>query len=115
MQRVDLDYGDTRMPVELPDSATVVRYKKTYDDPPAVDPYEATRTALSHPLGMPRLRDLAGPGKKVVIGFPDRVKGGVHKDSHRRVAIPMIVEELLAGGCNLEDITLLCAMGLHRM
>ena len=102
------------MPVNLPDGATVVRYKETYDDPPAVDPYEATREALSHPVGLPPLRELAGPGKKVVIGFPDRVKGGAHPDSHRRVAIPMIVEELLAGGCKLEDITLLCAMGLHR-
>lgn len=115
MQRVELDYGDSKMPVELPDTANVVRYKKTYDDPPAVDPYKAIRTALDNPVGLPPLRKLAGPGKKAVIGFPDRVKGGAHPDSHRRVAIPMIVEDLLAGGCKLEDITLVCAMGLHRM
>ena len=80
----------------------------------AVDELAATRKALAAPLGTPPLRDLAGPGKKVVIGFPDRVKGGAHPASHRRVAIPLIVEELLAGGTRLEDITLLCAMGLHR-
>jgi len=114
MKRVDLDYGDTRMPVELPDSATVVRYKETYHDPPTVDPHQAAREALANPVGMPRLREMAGPGKKAVIGFPDRVKGGTHVTSHRRVAIPLIVEELLAGGCRIEDITLLCAMGLHR-
>jgi nickel-dependent lactate racemase len=114
MQEVLLDYGDGRMRVELPDTAVVVRYGKTYTDPPGVDPVEATRKALEKPLGMPRLKELGGPGKKVVIGFPDRVKGGVHPGSHRRVAIPLIVEELLAGGTRLENITLLCAMGLHR-
>ncbi len=114
MQEVMLDYGDSRMRVELPDTAVVVRYGKTYTDPPEVDPVQATRKALAQPLGAPPLRELGGPGKKVVIGFPDRVKGGFQEKSHRRVAIPLIVEELLAGGTRLENITLLCAMGLHR-
>lgn len=114
MKRVDLDYGDTQMPVELPESSYVLRYKESYDDPPAVDPYEETRKALERPLGFEPLRKLSGPQKRIVIGFPDRVKGGFHKESHRRVAIPLIIEELLAGGAKLENITLLCAMGLHR-
>jgi nickel-dependent lactate racemase len=114
MKEVLLDYGDTRMRVELPDSATVVRYGETYTDPPEVDPVEATRKALDKPLGFPPLRELGGPKKKVVIGFPDRVKGGVHKNCHRRVAIPMIVEDLLKAGTKMENITLLCAAGLHR-
>ncbi len=114
MQEVLLDYGDGHMRVELPDSAVVVRYGKTYTDPPEVDPAEATRKALEKPLGMPPLRELAGPGKKVVIGFPDRVKGGAQKNSHRKTAIPIIVEELLKAGTRMEDITLLCCMGLHR-
>jgi nickel-dependent lactate racemase len=64
---------------------------------------------------MPSLKDLAKPGDKVVIAFPDRVKGGAHPKAHRRVCIPMIVEDLLAAGVGMEDTTLLCAMGLHRM
>jgi nickel-dependent lactate racemase len=115
MQEVALDYGDGRMRVELPDSATVVRYGTTYTDPPAVDPVAATRRALENPLGFPPLRELGGPDKRVVIGFPDRVKGGAQPGCHRRVAIPLVVEELLKGGARLENITLVCAMGLHRM
>jgi hypothetical protein len=111
---VVLDYGDGHMPVDLPDSAEVVRYGETYADPPAVDPYDATRAALEHPVGFPPLRELGGPGKKVVIGFPDRIKGGAQKESHRKVAIPLIVEELLRSGTRIEDITLLCCVGLHR-
>ncbi|SKA39367.1 lactate racemase domain-containing protein [Consotaella salsifontis] len=114
MQDVLLDYGDSRMKVELPDTATVVRFGQSYQDPPAVDPVEATRNALRNPLGTPPLREMGGPNKKVVIGFPDRVKGGSQKNSHRKTAIPLIIEELLAGGTKLENITLLCCMGLHR-
>src|SRR5512141_1463651 len=98
MQEVLLDYGDSRMRVELPDSAVVVRYGKTYTDPPEIDPFEATRNALENPLGFPPRRELAGPHKKVVIGFPDRVKGGAHPRCHRRVALPLILETLLQGG-----------------
>jgi hypothetical protein len=75
MQEVLLDYGDTHMEVQLPDSATVVRYGHTYTDPPKVNPREATRKALENPLGFPPLLELGGPSKKVVIGFLDRVKG----------------------------------------
>lgn len=114
MQEVLLDFGDGRMRVELPDTAVVVRYGRTYTDPPGVDPAEAVRRALAEPHGFPPLRDLAGPNKKFVIAFPDRVKGGFHPQAHRRVVIPILVEELLKGGAKLENITLLCAMGLHR-
>jgi nickel-dependent lactate racemase len=114
MQEVLLDYGDGKMRVELPDSATVVRYGQTYQDLPGIDNRQATKDALAKPLGFPPLRELGGPDKKVVIGFPDRVKGGAAPNCHRRVAIPLIVEELLTGGTRLENITLLCGMGLHR-
>jgi hypothetical protein len=114
MKAIELDYGEDRMPVELPDSAVVVRYGETYTDPPVVNPLTTTRAALDAPLGMPPLRELAGPGKTAAIVFPDRVKGGAHPEAHRRVAIPMILDDLLAGGCRLEDIRLICAQGLHR-
>jgi hypothetical protein len=114
MQKVLLDYGDTHMPIELSDSATIVRYGETYQDPPDVDPYEATRKALQKPLNFKPLRELGGPDKKIVIGFPDRVKGGAHSTCHRRISIPIIVDELIKGGSRLENIKLLCCMGLHR-
>ena len=115
MKSVQLDYGDSFMTVDLPDTATVVEYGKTYTDPSGIDAREAVISALKHPHGMPPLRELGGPDKKVVIGFPDRVKGGAHPRAHRKVAIPLIVEELLKAGTKLENISLLCCIGLHRM
>jgi len=114
MQEVVLDYGDGMMPVSVPDHAVVVRYGQTFTDPPEVDPFEATRYALQNPLGMKPLRELAKAGDKVVIAFPDRVKGGAHPRAHRRVAIPLIGEILRGAGVAPEDIVLLCAVGLHR-
>ncbi|MDI6870147.1 MAG: lactate racemase domain-containing protein [Bacillota bacterium] len=114
MKTVLLEYGDGHLPIEVPDHATVLTPADMNQDPPAVDPYEATRQAIRNPLGMVPLKELAKPGMKVVISFPDRVKGGAHATAHRRVSIPIIVEELLAAGVREKDITLLCAIGLHR-
>ncbi len=114
MQSVQLDYGDSQMEIFLPNSATVFRYGNEHKTLPSIDSREATRKALNNPHGFPPLSELGGNGKKVVIGFPDRVKGGSHSEAHRRVAIPMIIEELQKGGTELEDITLLCCIGLHR-
>ena len=38
MQEIDLDYGLSKLSIELPDSAIIVRYGQTYQDPPTIDP-----------------------------------------------------------------------------
>ena len=112
---VRLEYGDTFMEVELPDSARVVRAGETFTDPePLADPVAATRQALDNPLGSPPIGKLVGPGDTVAIAFPDRVKGGMHATAHRRGTIPLLLEQLAAAGVADEDITLVCAIGLHR-
>ena len=85
MQEIDLDYGLSKLSIELPDSAIVVRYGQTYQDPPTIDPVIATKKALQEPLGISPLKDLAGQGKTAAIVFPDRVKGGAHSLAHRKV------------------------------
>lgn len=114
MKEVLLEYGDDHMAAAVPDDALVVRYGETYTDPPTVDAAEATRQALAQPRGLPPLRDLVRRGSRVAIAFPDRVKGGVHAGSHRKVALPVILEALADAGVRTEDITLVCAIGLHR-
>ncbi len=110
-----LEYGDSLMEVEVPDHAVVVAPGSLYQEPvPTENPVDLTRRALAEPLGTPRLRALVGPGAKVVIAFPDRVKGGAHGTAHRRITIPLILEELQEAGVREGDITLLCAVGLHR-
>lgn len=113
--RVSFEYGQGFMDAELPDSTEVFVPGETLPDPPALsDPVAATREALGHPLGMEPLSKLAGRGKKVVIVFPDKVKGGFQDSSHRKVAIPLIIEQCLAAGTEKSDILLVCSNGLHR-
>lgn len=114
MQEVLVEYGDAKMPIEVPDTAIIFQVGRDNVDPPEVDPYEATRQALANPLGMPPFSQMVKNGSKVVIAFPDRVKGGAHALAHRRVCIPIIVEELKKAGVEDKDIKLICAMGLHR-
>lgn len=115
MQDVRLEYGDSSMDVEVPDDAIVVGRGDAFTEPPPVhDPVEATRRALAEPLGSEPIRKQVGPGAKVTIAFPDRVKGGSHETAHRRVAIRLILEELDAAGVDPRDIHLVCAIGLHR-
>lgn len=115
MKQVSIEYGDSYMDIDVPDNTTIVSPGETFDEPsPVEDPVETTRRALAEPLGSPPVGELVGSGDKVVIAFPDRVKGGFHATSHRQVAIPLLVEELTAAGVDEEDIKLVCAIGLHR-
>jgi len=115
MQKVSLEYGDGHVTAELPDSATVVRSGQAHDEPPALaDPVAATREAIRNPLGCAPLGDQVGPGSTVTIAFPDRVKGGTHATAHRKVALAALLDELEHAGVRLADVTLVCAIGLHR-
>jgi lactate racemase len=114
MKNCKIEYGDTMMEIEVPDSAIIMNPEDLRHDPPTVDPYKAIQEALENPLDMPPLKEIASPGKKAIILCPDRVKGGAHKEAHRKVCIPKIVKELEKGGVKKEDITLMICSGLHR-
>ena len=72
------------------------------------------RRSILNPVGTDPISKLVKGGSKVTIVFPDKVKGGFQKTSHRKVAIPMILEECLKAGVRKEDILLVCSNGLHR-
>lgn len=113
--RVDVEYGDGTLPIEVPDGSAIVRAGDLYQEPPPLeDPVAATLEALRNPRGSKPLHQLANASSRVVIGFPDRVKGGFHATSHRRVTIPLILDELERAGVKPENITLVCGIGLHR-
>ncbi len=115
MKTVEFEYGQGTMTAELPDSADIFVPGETVPDPPALeDPLAATRESILNPIGMDPIAKLADRGSKVVIVFPDKVKGGFQKSSHRKVSIPMLIDECLKAGVSREDIRLICSNGLHR-
>lgn len=112
---VDIEYGDSKMRIEVPDGTPVIRPGDAFEEPsPTTDPIELTREALKNPRGSKPIHELVNSRSRVTIGFPDRVKGGFHATAHRRVAIPLILEQLERAGVKDSNIKLVCGMGLHR-
>ena len=79
------------------------------------DSYDAGKTeaelvcdALAHPIGTPRLRELAKGKHTVVIVTSDHTRAVPSK-----LTLPILLEEIRAGSPDA-DITILIATGLHR-
>jgi hypothetical protein len=115
--KLSFEYGHGLVEASLPDNTDVFIPGETVPDPPCISESEVaakTLESLRNPLGMEPLSKTAKKGAKCVIVFPDRVKGGEHATSHRKVSIPLIIKELYAAGLEKKDILLICSTGLHR-
>lgn len=114
--KFEFEYGTGVMACDLPDSTDVFIPGETIPDPPYLsdeDIYSQTLESVRNPIGMPSLRELAHPGSTVAIIVPDIVKGGLQPTAHRKVAIKLIVEELISCGVGRKDIQLVFSNGLH--
>lgn len=115
MKKLSFEYGQGLMEATLPESTEVFVPGETVKDPPYLkDPEQATRESILNPIGIPPISEQVRSGSKVTIIFPDRVKGGFQHNSHRKTAIPIIIEECLKAGVEKKDIKLICSNGLHR-
>ncbi len=113
--KIAFEYGEGFMRADIPDNADVFIPGETVPDPPRLaDPYEDTKKSILNPVGLPPISKLVSEGSKAAIIFPDKVKGGFQDTSHRRIAVPIIIDECLKAGVNKQDITLICSNGLHR-
>jgi nickel-dependent lactate racemase len=108
-----LFFGDTSIKVSLPDRTRLVggdgggpRLE------PVPDQEAAVRAALAEPLGLPRVGRLVRPGARVLIAFDD--PSAPSYGPIRRLAIEAILEELAEAGVSEENVSLVCANGLHR-
>ncbi len=110
--RKQLPFGDSSIGVELPDRSRSAGGGWTVSLDPVADPEAAVRTALAHPLGMPRIRELVRPGARVLIAFDDPTAPSY--GPIRRLAIEAILDELAEAGVSERDVTLICANALHR-
>ena len=77
--------------------------------PPGRGPAPFDLVADLAQVGSTRLADLARPGQRVVIAFTDATRA-----CPDRLLVGWLAAELAALGVARDDITLLCATGLHR-
>ncbi len=109
MPRIRFPYGKTTVSLDLPEerwAGTLVSAMHEYVPPRS--PAELVAEALEHPVGSPRLRELAAGKKKVVIIASDHTRPVPSK-----VLIPPMLAEIRRGNPEAE-ITILIATGCHR-
>ncbi len=81
------------------------------DKPPipgVPDPVLEIRRALDHPIGSPKLEDLARPGMEVVLLFDD-----LQRPTPAHLALPEFMDRLNRAGIPDGRITGICAIGTH--
>lgn len=81
------------------------------DKPPisgVADPTQEIRRALDHPIGSPRIEELAHPGMEVTLLFDD-----LQRPTPAHLALPEVMDRLNRAGVPDERITGICAVGTH--
>jgi nickel-dependent lactate racemase len=74
------------------------------------DPIQEIKRALDHPIGSPRIEELARPGMEVVLLFDD-----LERPTPAHLVLPEMMNRLNRAGIPDERITAICALGTHRI
>ena len=108
MKRYPIPCGKRKIELEIPDRVPV-QYVETRKMAILPDVKKAVEEALSHPIGTPRLREMVRPGQKVALVVTD-----ISRKLPEEIILPLLLQELLAGGIAKTDITAVVATGTHR-
>ena len=105
---LELPFGHSRISLELP-SSNLQSVLMPRDGASAREENALLRQALAHPIGTPRLRDLARPEQKVVI-----ITSDLTRPCPSDRLLPPLIQELAAAGVPDANILIVVALGLHR-
>ena len=109
MARFELPYGKGSVVLEMEyDRIAGVLRSGIHGYVPPLDPPALVRESIEHPIGSPRLRELAAGKRRVVVIASDHTR-----PVPSRYIIPLMLEEIRAGNPEA-DVTILVATGLHR-
>ncbi len=100
-------YGNTTLEIELPDNWDVEICPMRGADRRTLS-IDEIENAILHPIDSPPIKELAGNRKTAVIIFDD-----ITRPTRVSEIAPIVVEELIAGGIDEEDISFVCALGTH--
>lgn len=100
-------YGREELELSLPESWQVETLAMAGHDNPALSA-GAIEAAVTKPIGMAPLRDLAKGKREVAIIFDDMTRATRTSD-----ILPAVLGELAAAGIKDEQIRCICALGMH--
>lgn len=101
-------FGNGFQEVEVPEK-NLIGELHANPVPPGLPEAEEVARALREPIGTPRLRDIVHPGEKIAV-----ITSDVTRPMPTAKVMPLLLDELYAGGVKPEDITLVFALGSHR-
>ncbi len=105
--------GDDLISIDLPRRTRVIQAPPPL---PGLPDYEGeVRRAIRNPAGAPPLREQVDPSCTVTVAFDDHSLPlpPMQRDIRGR-AISVVLDELFSAGVPSANITLVCAVGLHR-
>ena len=109
MKTIQLPYGKGKVALDVDEGHLVgVLRPSIHEYRPAKGAVELVREALEHPIGSPRLRELAAGKRRITVIASDHTR-----PVPSRVIMPQMLAEIRAGSPDAE-ITILVATGLHR-
>jgi nickel-dependent lactate racemase len=88
-----INYGQERIAFTLPKQWHLISAEDKPPVPGVKDPIREIRRALDHPIGSPRIEELARPGMEVVILFDD-----LQRPTPAHLALPEVLNRLNKAG-----------------
>lgn len=104
-----LGYGAATQAVEVPEQNVIGCLEPNIIENISSQEYEIIISALRNPTGTPRLKDIIKPNEKIAI-----VTSDITRPMPTYKVMPLLLDELYAGGASPDDITLVFATGIHR-
>ncbi|MFH1123148.1 MAG: nickel-dependent lactate racemase [Pseudomonadota bacterium] len=105
---VYVNYGSRRQEFSLPDGWNVISGEDKPPVPGVSDPLQEVKRALDHPIGSPKIEELATSGMEVVLLFDD-----LQRPTPAHLILPEIMNRLNRAGVPDERIKAVCALGTH--
>jgi nickel-dependent lactate racemase len=110
VRRFELRYGKGSLGLEI-DAPELLGVITGCAHPAVPDLSRAYREALDHPIDAPPLRELVRPGERVAVAVSDITRVWQRND----LTLPVLLETLNAAGVPDENVTVIVAVGGHRL
>lgn len=110
LQEYEFGFGGGTLHVKLPQEQ-VLNVVEGQSVSPLADVAAAVRAAVRQPIGTPPLRQVVHKGDKVAVVASDVTRAWIHFEQ----LLPPLLDELNDAGVPDEDITLVVALGAHRL
>jgi len=108
MKDYQIPCGKNSISIRIPDSVPVLQVESR-KIAPVPDAKGGVEESLSHPIGTLRLRERVKPNQTVALLVTD-----ITRQLPEEIILPLLVQELEAGGVDKRDITAVVATGTHR-